>query len=226
MSADPRAAALALRQRLADKDFLALVRDAASAGVGIRTQDDLEATLHEILARHAPGRDLHVFAYGSLMWNPALAHSASFKARLHGWHRCYCIRSLFGRGTPEHPGLMLALERGGSCNGMLLRIAAEQVNEQIALLWRREMPWGAYEARWVTAWSGEVQVRAVTFVVDRRHERYVKGLPATDTARLIDSGQGGLGSSRAYFDATIRKMKELGIEDRRMNQLDALLRTL
>ena len=224
MTIEPGAATLALRQRLADKDFLALVRDTALAGVRIRSQEELEATLQAILARHVPGREVHVFAYGSLMWNPGLVHTGCSKARLHGWHRSYCIRTLFGRGTPDRPGLMLALDRGGSCNGMLLRIAAGQVDEQLALLWRREMSWGTYRSRWVIAWAGEVPVPAVTFVVDRRHERYVNGLPLAETARLIDTGGGRLGSCRAYFDATLQKLRELGIEDRRMKQLDAFLR--
>lgn len=212
-----------LRERLEADDFLASMRKVVPAGMQLRTQEELDGSLQRTLQGHAPGSDIHVFAYGSLMWNPAIEHSASFPARLHGWHRSYCLRNLFGRGTPDRPGLMLGLDRGGSCNGMLLRIPARHVPGELALLWRREMPWGSYHARWVTAWSAGEPVRAVTFVVDRRNDRYVKDLPLQECARLIATGQGGLGTCRAYFDATVRKLAELGIRDRRLERLNALL---
>jgi len=218
------AAAQEQRRRLADENFLALARDMAPAGVQLRTQAQLESTLHEILRQHEPGTDIHVFGYGSLMWNPGLEHAASFHAKVYGWNRRFCLRSLIGRGTPETPGLMLALDRGGSCNGMLFRIPADKVQEELTLLWRREMPWGSYQARWVAAWADGGPIRAVTFVVDRQHERYIKALPLQEAARLIATGNGRLGTCRAYFDATVQKLRELCVQDRRMEQLHALLR--
>ncbi|SCK31958.1 cation transport protein ChaC [Variovorax sp. HW608] len=185
----------------------------------MRSHADFEATLERILRRHRAGDPLHVFAYGSLMWNPALEHDAQFRARIHGWHRSFCIRNFVGRGTPECPGLMLALDRGGSCNGMLLRIPAPKVGEEVALLWRREMTWGTYDARWMTAWVDSVPVQALAFVVDRRHERYVGTLSPQETARLINCGRGVLGSCRNYFDATVQKLRELGIRDVAMERL-------
>jgi glutathione-specific gamma-glutamylcyclotransferase len=221
---EPGTAARELRERLADKNFLARMRGTAPAGVKVRTQAELDGILQETLWQHEPDSDIHVFGYGSLMWNPGVEHVASFRARIHGLHRCFCLRSLIGRGTPETPGLMLALDRGGSCNGMLLRIEARKVRDELALLWRREMSWGSYQARWVTAWADSAPIRAVTFVVDRGHERYVKGLPLQEAARLIDTGCGGLGTCRSYFDATVHKLRELGIQDKKMEQLQALLR--
>lgn len=223
MTIDLGAAAQDLRNRLADKNFLARARDWVPAGVRMRTQLEMESTLREILQHREPGSDIHVFGYGSLMWNPGVEHIASFKARVHGWHRCFCLRCVIGRGTPETPGLMLAMDRGGSCNGMLVRIPADKVLEEMTLLWRREMSWGSYQARWVTAWAGAVPIRAVTFVVNRRHERYIRGLNPQQAARLIDTGYGRLGTCRAYFDATMLRLRELGIRDRGMEELEARL---
>src|SRR5262245_16432500 len=133
-----------MRQRLADGNFLATAQQIVPPGARVRTQAELDRSLDGILRRHPAGAAIHVFGYGSLMWNPALAHDGQFRARVYGWHRCFCLRSLIGRGTPETPGLMLALDRGGSCNGMLLRIPASRMREELALLWRREMSWGSY----------------------------------------------------------------------------------
>jgi cation transport protein ChaC len=216
-------AALGMRERLSHVDFLANARASAPAGFRMRTHADFEGTLERILCSHRPGEPLHVFAYGSLMWNPALMHDAQFKARIHGWHRSFCIRNFVGRGTPECPGLMLALDKGGCCNGVLLRIPASNVSEEVALLWRREMTWGTYDARWVTAWVDSAPVRALVFVVDRRHERYVGKLSPQETARLINCGRGALGTCSDYFDATVRKLRELGIRDAAMERLHAVV---
>jgi cation transport protein ChaC len=212
-----------LRKRLDVENFLSTVRQSVPLGLRMRTQAELEASLAHILQGHSGDADLHVFGYGSLMWNPALEHTGQFRARVHGWHRCFCIRCLVGRGSLESPGLMLALDKGGACNGMLLRIPGAKVHEELARLWQREMPWGSYDARWVTAWVGSVPVRAVTFVVNRLNERYVRSLPTHETVRMINTGKGALGTCRSYFDATVEKLRELGIEDRRMEHLHAVV---
>lgn len=212
-----------MRERLSHADFLANARANAPTGFRMRTPADFEASLERILRGHRPGEPLHVFAYGSLMWNPALEHDAQLRARIHGWHRSFCIRSFVGRGTPECPGLMLALDKGGSCNGILLRIPAPKVGEEVALLWRREMTWGTYDARWVTAWVDSAPVQALTFIVDRRHERYVGKLSPQETARLINCGRGVLGTSREYFDATVQKLRELDIRDVAMERLHGVV---
>lgn len=219
MTTELDATARELRARLRDERFLATVRRSVPDGVTLRSAAALEESLERTLLQHAPGADIHVFAYGSLMWNPALEHVGQARAKVHGWHRSFCLRNVFGRGRPGRPGLMLALDRGGSCNGVVLRIAGHCAREELAILWRREMTWGTYDARRVTAWVDGAPVPAVTFVANRGHVRYVKGLPASEAARLINSGEGNLGTCRAYFDATLAKLRELGIEDHRMEQL-------
>jgi cation transport protein ChaC len=213
----------AARERLSDPQFLARMREQAPAGVVLRSDDELEQTLEAALAGHPAGADLHVFAYGSLMWNPALEAALAGPALVHGWHRRFCLRSLIGRGSPGEPGLMLALDRGGSCNGMLLSIPAAKIRQELTLLWRREMAVGSYDARWVTARTGAGRVPAIAFVAAQRSTRYVRGLSLRDTAALIRTGKGSLGTCRAYFDATLEKLRQLGIEDRLMEGIQAAL---
>jgi cation transport protein ChaC len=225
MPQELEAAELGLRQRLADHEFLANARASAPAGFRMRTHEEFTETLDRMLRRHQAGDPIHVFAYGSLMWNPALQHDRQFRARIYGWHRRFCIRNLVGRGAPECPGLILGLDKGGSCNGMLLRIPGPEVDDELALLWRREMTWGTYNARWVTAWVDSFAVPALTFVVDRRHERYAANLTPQEAAQLINTGRGALGTSRGYFDATLQKLRDLGIRDQTMERLDEVVRT-
>src|SRR5262249_20868666 len=118
-----------------------------------------------------------------------------------------------GRGTPEQPGAMLALDRGGACRGVLFSIEAAKVPAEMKLLWRREMLAGSYDARWVHARVDGSDVRALTFVARRQHERYIGGEASERVARFIRTGKGWLGTSRAYFDCTVAALEKLGIRD-------------
>jgi cation transport protein ChaC len=214
---------LLTRERLVTGSMIESLRANAPAGVRIRTDAEMEQTLEAALGAHDPGADLHVFGYGSLMWNPAMDTAHASIGRVQGWHRSFCIRTLLGRGSQQAPGAMLGLDRGGACRGVLYRIDAAKVRTELRLLWRREMFAGTYDAHWVPARNGTGAIRALTFVVDRRHERYIGGHPIPDVARLIRTGNGAIGSSRAYFDATLRTLERLGIRDAGMERLQAAI---
>ncbi len=201
------------RDRLRDGSMLRELRASAPSGLKVRTDAELEASLAETLKHHEPSQDVWVFAYGSLMWNPAMQVAESRRANLHGWCRRFCIRLTMGRGTPEVPGLMLGLDRGGVCRGLALRIAAADVSEELGLLWRREMLAGSYVARWVHPEIDGVRVKALTFVVNRHCERYARGLSAVEAAAVIATGKGTLGTCASYFDTTLATLHQLGIRD-------------
>ena len=217
LPADPEHALT--RRRLADGILLESLRADAPPGLRIRTDAELDQSLADTLRSHDPAEDLHVFGYGSLMWNPAMDAVHMSVARVHGWHRRFCLRMLFGRGTVGEPGAMLALDMGGACHGLLFRIEAAKVMPEARLLWRREMLAGSYEARWVRAHTGAAPVRALTFVASRRHERYIGAQPIEYVARLVRTGQGPLGSSRAYFESTLQALESLRIRDSGMERL-------
>jgi cation transport protein ChaC len=188
-------------------------------GTRIRSEAELRASLEGVLEGRDPGIDVHVFGYGSLMWNPAFEFSASARARVPGWHRRFCLRLVIARGTPAVPGAMLALDRGGACDGVLFRIPAAKAFGELQLLWKREMATGAYEARWVAARVEGRPVRALTFVVNRAHPRYIGGLPIEQVAHMICTGEGILGTSRAYFEEMQRALAAMGVRDAGMERL-------
>lgn len=139
------------RDALLDGSLAEAFRANAPPGMKVRSQAELDHSLEQTLAGRDPREDVLVFGYGSLMWNPAFEHADMAKAYVHGWSRRFCLRLVMGRGSPDQPGLMLALDRGGACYGLAFRIPAEQARHELRLLWRREMLSGAYEARWVGA---------------------------------------------------------------------------
>ena len=213
------------RQRLVEGTLLQAVRADPPPGVKVRTDEELEAALGAMLATRDPAEDLHVFGYGSLMWNPAMEIAQTRLAHLHGWHRRFCFRLLLGRGTPAEPGAMVALDRGGACRGLLFRIEAAKVPAELRLLWRREMISDSYVPRWVWTRADGQRIRALTFVANQACWRYIARDRIDHVADLIRTGQGPLGSSRAYFESMLRTLEARGIRDRGIERLrQAILR--
>jgi glutathione-specific gamma-glutamylcyclotransferase len=198
----------------------------AMLGTPARYMSDEERTrqIDQVLAS-APSRDaIWVFGYGSLMWNPAFHFAERRTARIHGYHRQFCLWARAGRGSPERPGLMLGIEPGGSCNGVIYRIAPELVKSELDVLWRREMNSLAYRPEWVAARTGEGTVHALTFAVNRSHERYIGDLDLVSTARYLAQGAGPLGLCCDYLFDTVAHLRELGVRDRHLEILEAHVR--
>ncbi|WP_207456847.1 gamma-glutamylcyclotransferase [Azospirillum sp. SYSU D00513] len=169
-----------------------------------------------------PGTDLWVFGYGSLMWNPGFAHQEARPAVLRGYHRSFCISSSRYRGTPERPGLVLGLDRGGSCRGVAFRVAVEGVPGALAYLWDREMSTRAYCPKLLPlrlAGDGPGAVTALCFVVDRRHRQYCGCIGQSDMAERIAGCCGERGPNTEYLANTVAHLDALGIRDKRLFSL-------
>ena len=135
------------REELTAERIEQIVQDARKAGYDFfLSAEERAASLERALTRYAPGEEAWVFAYGSLMWNPALEFAEQQPCQVDGWRRSFCFWMPMGRGTPELPGLMLALEQGGACEGIAYRLAPQQVESELGLLWNREMLAGTYQS--------------------------------------------------------------------------------
>ena len=133
-----------------------------------------------------PGTDLWVFGYGSLMWNPEFPYAERRQALLRGYHRRFCVYSHRYRGTPDRPGLVLGLDRGGSCRGIAFRVEPPHVNSTIDLLWDREMVSGVYAPKIIKVTTDGGRIPACAFVADAR-----TGNIAANWDRLMSSGSSG-----------------------------------
>ncbi len=161
--------------------------------------------------RLKPGEDIWVFAYGSLMWNPGFPHLEVRRGRLYGYHRRFCIYSHVYRGTPERPGLVLGLDLGGSCEGLVFRVPAGEASEVMDYLYARELVTEVYIPRWVWVATPDGKVRAASFVVDRAHHQYTGELELDATAGLIRQGVGVSGPGIEYLRNTVHHMEALGL---------------
>jgi glutathione-specific gamma-glutamylcyclotransferase len=180
--------------------------------------------------RQAPAssyEDLWVFGYGSLMWRPGFEFVDQVPARLIGEHRALCVYSFDHRGTPEKPGLVLGLDRGGACRGIAFRVAAIQRDEVINYLRGREQTTHVYREVMRSVWlenEARERVSALAYVVDRGHVQYAGRLSLHEQLRYVRQGHGRSGNNRDYVLETVRSIEAQGFRDAPLHQLALLLR--
>ncbi len=211
-----------LRDELTPERIDQLAAEARAAGFDyFLSREDRDRRFAEALAGWTPGTDAWVFGYGSLMWNPAFHFVETRPVRVEGWRRRFCFWTPLGRGTPDRPGLMLGIERGGACEGLALRIAASEVPVELGILFNREMLTGIYDAVWVDAFDRSgAPVKAVTFAVNGDHQQYCGDMELTCAADNIAFAEGRRGTCRAYLEETARSLRAIEARD---PYIDALM---
>jgi cation transport protein ChaC len=185
---------------------------------------DPEPLLQQILRQWDEQGDLWVFGYASLIWRPEFESPEQRPARVHGWHRALRMRSQVNRGTPQCPGLVFALLPGGACRGVVYRVPAPRVREELRRLWDREMLTGVYDPRLIRTGTPEGDVIALTFTLSRRSPAC---LPPLDDERLQDilrHACGRFGTTLDYLVQTCEALQSRGIRDREIDRLMAVAR--
>jgi glutathione-specific gamma-glutamylcyclotransferase len=206
------------RDQLRDGDVRRMVAELDIA-MRVLSEEELAASRAAILDGVDLSGGVWLFGYGSLMWNPAFHFTDRLTGTVYGYHRRFCLWTHLGRGCPERPGLVLGLERGGSCRGVAFHIAPDAVDEELAIVWRREMLSGAYVPRWTEVRTALGDIRAITFVINHAHERYARLLPDERVAEVIATAEGRLGPCADYLINTVDHLAELGIRDRPLERL-------
>jgi len=186
---------------------------------------ELLASLRSALDPWEPGTPFWIFAYGSLMWNPEFAWDARHVATLRGYHRAFRIWSRINRGTPENPGLVLTLECGGSCRGLIYRISPDRVQEEMSRIWKREMTFGSYRPKWLNCIVGDDAIRALAFTVNRTCSGYAGRIPEEVVVEAMASAKGRYGPAYDYLFKTTETLREHGIRDARVEHLAQLVRS-
>ena len=193
-------------------------------GAAYQTDADYDDMVDRLFAQHRP-RDLWVFAYGSLIWKPEIPHTAEATATAHGWHRAFCLRQTRFRGTPDQPGLMMALDRGGQCKGMLYTLPPDDLPAQLDRLFRREftvkpitnMP------RWIKVASEGQTCPALAFIINRASANYARRLTPEAVADILSKACGPIGSGAEYLFHTVAHLEAKGIHDTHLWHLQRLV---
>ena len=184
--------------------------------------EEVEASLDRVVA-DAGEEGLWLFAYGSLLWRPEIPHTEKRIARVHGYHRRFCLWQWRWRGSNEAPNLMLALAPGGCCTGLAYRIEGPDLREKLGPVWRREMGGDGYRPRWLSAATAGGPVRVAAFVANRRGERYAGRLTDDRVAATLAWARGHAGTGAEYLLKTTAAMEALGERDHMLWRIQHLV---
>ena len=179
----------------------------------------LEASIDAALAAWNKRSDLWLFAYGSLMWNPSFPFRERISAHVFGYHRSFCLWSRINLGTPEKPGLVLALTRGGSCRGFAYRIARDRIRSVMPELWQREMLFGSYRPSWLPCHLPDRIVPALAFVINPQASGFTGRMCEVHRVRSIANAAGRYGTAAEYLFRTVESLDALGIVDGKLHAL-------
>ena len=216
-----------LSRELLQSGGLAAMVARSSPGLRLLTDAERDASLRGTLAAHPePGGPVWLFGYGSLIWNPTVRVAEERRAHVEGWHRAFCLNARAGRGSAACPGLLLGLLPGGACSGMALRVAADGLFDELALLWRREMLAGSYVPAWVAV-RGDDGARfghAISFTIDVASPQFAGWLGEDEVVRRLATARGELGSCAEYLFRTRDGLRALGLRDPAIEHLAARVR--
>lgn len=200
----------------------------------IWSDEELVQSIRETLQQRS-SKELWIFAYGSLIWNPLFDYSDRRYVMAEGWQRHFCLLAPVGRGTIDNPGLILGLEAKHKtlCQGIAYRLPVdENLESELLLLWRREMVVGSYIPTWIRgkninnlAKSDESEIEMLAFTVNPQHSVYVKDLSTQTIVESLATAQGSLGTSAEYLCNTVQGLLAAEIEDKALIELDALVKS-
>ena len=194
------------------------------AGRRYYSDAEYEAAAATLIAQ-APSRSLWIFAYGSLIWKPAIETVEHRRAVAHGWHRSFCLKLTRWRGSAAQPGLMMGLRRGGRCTGVAHRIADEDRLALLVRLLRREIGNDQHltGVRWINVETDQGKLPALAFWAEPIGLANWVDLPLPEVARILARACGHGGSGAAYLFHTVTKLLDLGIRDRNLWRLQQMV---
>jgi glutathione-specific gamma-glutamylcyclotransferase len=196
------------------------------SGMELQTDADYAGWVDRMLQTcPTPGEPIRLFAYGSLIWKPELDHIAAMPAKAFGWHRSFCLKMPRFRGTPDAPGLMMVLDRGGQCRGVMYTLAQVDPGPQLDRLFRREFTFKPINniPRWVRVTTDAGPSTALAFVMNRASPLYAGRLTLDEVAAVLAQACGHWGTGAEYLMNTVAHLQAAGISDRRLWHLQDLV---
>ncbi len=213
------------RQTLTDGILHKLASEKMGQNVKLLSDRELLDSRRSFIRDSHYGNNIWIFGYGSLIWNPSFNYDRRVAGRLFGYHRRFCLRTTITRGSPEKPGLVLGLDKGGSAQGVLFRIPASIAARECDLIWKREMLSDAYKPSWVKVKSSDGQVRkALTFIIRRSHPNFAAPISDEESIKIIAEASGIVGPNSEYLFKTEAALDSEGITDGKLKRLSNLLK--
>lgn len=204
-------------------DVINLARQRDGADATVLSDAELLASRRAFIPDEMIDDDIWIFGYGSLIWNPVVQFTQQLPALIYGYHRRFCMWTKIGRGSPDCPGLVLALDNGGATRGVIFRLPKDNAMAELDILWRREMMADSYRPVWVTAQTEQGPIKALSFAIRRSSPIYAPRMDDRKMAEIIYEAKGFVGPCRDYLENTHKALQEAGIRDKVMDRLMAYI---
>lgn len=224
MTSEPRT--ISLTSEHVAKVHKDMVDGGPPAGLTPQTDEDYAEWVAKVLASHpAPDRPTQLFAYGSLIWRPEIEHRGEREALLTGWHRSFCLKQWRFRGSPEYPGLMMSLDRGGHCQGVMFELPEGDLETRFNQLFRREFTLKPITniPTWLEVETSTGREPALVFVMNKECPQYAGDLPPEDVADILAQSCGHLGTGADYLLNTVTQLERRGMHDEGLWELQKLV---
>ncbi len=217
------------REAIKNGYFQSMAKEAEALGlIKLTSPEDREKSWrHTLNTNPNPSGKVWIFAYGSLLWNPAFRLVDTLEAHIDGYHRDFNLRTYIGRGNATQPGLVLGLEKGGECKGQVLQVDPHHIEDELSVLWSREMLASAYIPHWLKTTTKYGQsIHAIAFVMDCNYMHYAGHLTFEQKCHDLAHGTGALGCAADYLFETVAALKALNIVDAHLNTYVTRVREL
>ena len=190
------------------------------------TQLERKESISQTLAKRPRNSPILIFGYGSLLWKPVILFKGYRKAKLNGWSRKVCSWTLRARGTVKNPGLVFGLDkdRTGYCEGLVFECEEECLQQDLETLWKLEMYSNLYKPRWLPVVTQRGPCLAIAFTINQNHCLYAGDIPNDKAAEIISTAYGVFGSCADYFTETTKALRNLGLDDNRLEEIILLIR--
>lgn len=193
-------------------------------GLSYFSEQDYQAAARRLLDGAGDG-PFWIFAYGSLLWRPAFDTETTRPAQVSGWRRDFCMEIRRWRGSPEQPGLMMGLLKGGACAGIVMQLAHDDRQTQLVRLLKREVDTDEdlQSMRWVDAETERGKIRALASWAEPVMSRMFVEKAIAEQAYMLARACGSAGSCAAYLHRTVASLAALGLRDEYLNRLDEMV---
>jgi len=203
--------------------YIQQLAESRPGAINLMPDDVREKLVRDTIANAPDKSEFRIFAYGSLIWNPAIEIESTYRCSISGYHRSFCFWTVLGRGCEDQPGLMMGLESGGRCDALAYSIPQDKLEVELDLLMRREMMSSVYKPTWVKATyedqHSHVGADVLAFVVDPDNDRYCKDLDEETLVRTLALAEGPIGKNCDYLYQLVEHLEALGYEDPEMTAL-------
>ena len=172
-------------------------------------------------------KNIWLFGYGSLIWNPDIPYLDWKPATLSGFVRKFWQGSHDHRGTPENPGRVVTLIpcEKGYCDGIAYLVSLSTVKSVFEKLDHREKN-GYRKTKVFLNFTDKTNEEAITYIAKSINPAFLGPAPDSSIAKQIAVSSGPSGNNSAYLFKLADALRKHNFIDKHVFELESLVSEL